>query len=71
MYLTQEDHQALLNASVSGIAAVEQALSLIRNANPKALHMEQSLASRVFFDQPMRNEPYGGFMYFAQMRKAA
>lgn len=71
MYLTHEERQVLLNASISGIDAVEHALNLIRCANPNAFHTGQSLSSRVFFDQPMRNEPCLGFIHFTQIRKAA
>jgi hypothetical protein len=71
MYLTQEERQVLLNASVNGIAEIEHALNLIRQANPNAFHTELSLTCRVFFDQPMRNEPCRGFMHFAQLKKAA
>jgi hypothetical protein len=40
--------------------------ALIRKENPGAFHVEhgsgETLSSRVFFNQPVRNEPHKGFV---------
>lgn len=47
----------------------------IRKENPSALHVEvgegETLSSRVFFHQPIRNEPAKGFIHFYDPIKAA
>ncbi|MEI5998261.1 hypothetical protein H3V53_13915 [Paraburkholderia bengalensis] len=67
-------HQDMLrNASKYG--GVDAVTELIRKENPSALHVEQgddeTLSSRVFQHQPMRNEPAKGFIRFYDPVKAA
>jgi hypothetical protein len=37
----------------------------IKRQNPRAFHTEDTLDTRVFFNQPMRGEPCKGFIRFA------
>jgi hypothetical protein len=37
----------------------------IKNQNPRAFDIEDTLNTRVFVDQPVRNEPSKGFLRFA------
>jgi hypothetical protein len=63
-------HQELLhNAAKHG--GVDAVIERIRKERPSALHVEhktpgaeETLSSRVFFDQPVRNEPHQGFVRF-------
>ncbi|MBP0589304.1 hypothetical protein J8I87_06140 [Paraburkholderia sp. LEh10] len=67
-------HQEMLRnaAKYGGVDAVTE---LIRKENPSALHVEEgdneTLSSRVFFHQPMRNEPAKGTIRFYDPVKAA
>jgi hypothetical protein len=71
VYLTHEDRKVLLTASVNGVGYLDHVLALLRRANPKAFHTEASLTTRVFFDQPLRNEPCKGFVRFAVTKQVA
>jgi hypothetical protein len=59
-------HQKMLSTSTPETR--DQIEALIRKENPGAFHVEhgsgETLSSRVFFDQPVRNEPHKGFVRF-------
>jgi hypothetical protein len=53
--------RALLIAA-SSAAEIAKAIALLREAHPEAFHTQETLASRVFFDQPVHDFPYRGFI---------
>ncbi|MEW9586509.1 hypothetical protein [Paraburkholderia sp. DGU8] len=68
-------HQDILRRATSD--TLDSVIAKIRAANPAAFHVEETkggtvetLSSRVFFDQPVRNEPCKGFV-MAYMLPAA
>jgi hypothetical protein len=70
MYLTHEQREALTAAAQVGLADIEGIIALLRKYNPEAFHTAESLPQRVFFDQPVRNEPCRGFIRFAPKKAA-
>ncbi|MFM0328036.1 hypothetical protein [Caballeronia glebae] len=68
-------HQKLLQRTAPD--QIDGVIAQIRAENPSAFLVEhntagasETLSSRVFFDQPMRNEPCKGFMNFCPPRAA-
>ncbi|MGR0117862.1 hypothetical protein [Ralstonia pseudosolanacearum] len=57
MYLTVLERQALTDAAAEGFDEIEATLQQLRIVNAAAFHTLSTLATRVFFDQPVRNEP--------------
>ncbi|CAE6846690.1 hypothetical protein R75461_07277 [Paraburkholderia nemoris] len=69
MYLTDDERQALLSASVNRAESLDQILKRIRRTNPDAFHTDETLSSRVFYDEPMGSEPCRGFVRYSHTRK--
>jgi hypothetical protein len=62
MHLTHQECQALRDASGGKNGSLAQIVAGILQTNPRAFHTKETLPDRVFYDQPMRNEPYNAFM---------
>lgn len=50
----------LTSAAAAGSGEIKAVLALIRQANPEAFHTQETLAGRVFLDQPIRDIPHAG-----------
>lgn len=57
MYLTAQQRQALADAATQGFDEIEATLRQLQIVNAAAFHTLSTLATRVFFDQPTRDEP--------------
>jgi Xaa-Pro aminopeptidase len=62
MALTQQERAALREAAVHKGIAVEEAIERLRRHHPEAFHTEDSLATRIFYHRPLRNEPHRSFV---------
>ncbi|MCI0152224.1 hypothetical protein KNO81_41185 [Paraburkholderia sediminicola] len=64
MYLTHQERQPLRDASgeINGSLDLYQIVVGILQTNPGAFHTKETLPDRVFYDEPMRNEPHKAFM---------
>jgi hypothetical protein len=62
MFLTIEQRRAIGSANAGTLDSV---IERIKRQNPRAFHTEDTLDTRVFFNQPMRGEPCKGFIRFA------
>ena len=62
MYLTASERSALCAAATQGWLQLDDTIRQIREANPRAFHIEDSLRDRVFYDQPTLNEPHRYFV---------
>ncbi|MCR4471190.1 hypothetical protein ACV22V_32055 [Burkholderia sp. AW33-5] len=62
MSLNNTEKQALLNASLEGVEAVDALTEILRAVHPRAFHSTDSLAERRFFDQPKHDLPHCGFV---------
>ncbi|SIO72583.1 hypothetical protein SAMN05444172_9032 [Burkholderia sp. GAS332] len=62
MYLTQEERQALRDASADGIDAISQLLTWLIQTNPQAFHTAQTLSARMFYHEPAAYVPRSGFV---------
>ncbi|WP_050982879.1 hypothetical protein [Cupriavidus basilensis] len=71
MKLTADERQVLITASQLSHDVVQEAIHKIRAEHPDAFHSGDSLASRVFFDQPVRDEPCKGFIRFIAVDRLA
>jgi hypothetical protein len=71
VYLKHVDCKVQLTVYSSGVGYLDHVPALLRRANPKAFHTEESLTTRVFFEQPVRDEPCKGFVRFAVATKVA
>jgi hypothetical protein len=61
MYLTHQERQALRDASGGINGSLEKIVAGMIQANPGAFHTKETLSDRVFYDEPMRNEPHKAF----------
>ncbi|QBR04265.1 hypothetical protein [Paraburkholderia pallida] len=62
MSLSNAEKKALLNASLTGVDAIDAQIEILRAAYPHAFHTLDSLATRRFFDQPKHELPSRGFV---------
>ncbi|QCP55117.1 hypothetical protein FAZ95_38985 [Trinickia violacea] len=64
MFLKDQERIALLNASLTP-DELDRVISTVQQRNPHAFHTQESLHTRVFFNQPLHGEPCKGFIHFA------